>query len=459
MINRRRRLALGLQVVMTMFAHAKGVGSTAGTAKAPAPKPKAPIDQTAKFDFTKLLEAGNHPDLLREVEEKRRSAEEMANATWSLAVRTASDALMPHSGGAAQTIGNAFSKDSMTHEEARLWLQSFNAGPYALLRYQGDVPYKETQNYYPRVMKYYEQDLSNTPYEPFIQKSAAKYGLDPQFVRAIMKTESDFRNSTVSSAGARGLMQVMPVVWSEIKKKYGMDWDYNSGVFEPEKNIEVACAYLAWLKYDFLPRHFAVFEKDPEAPAILVRDKDRGVPDRETPRIETAIASLTPVQADPTVVPPATPQAAPAAVVAAAPAKQDELAKPVEAAKPAERQVAQADTLAAKKTAPPPRATEAAPRAKPADVAAPAVDPGKAKVQIAFVGEKKVTTKTQNGKTVVSIRPDQAAVTKKPAMAGTVSKAVADSDAKSKALKLNPRGLKKPSVASADVSREEESRS
>jgi len=194
----------------------------------------------------------------------------------------------------AQVADNAFVPKPMTHEEIRLWLQSFNAGPYALLKYQGDVPYTETQNYVPRVLKAYEENL-DTPYDAEVAAAAQKYGLDPQMIKAIMKTESDFQNDTVSHAGARGLMQVMPVVWQDIKKKYGFGWDYSSEVFEPSKNIEVACAYLAWLRYDFLPRHFAAFEEHPNGPIALVRDVDLGVPDRETPRLIAKSAGGAPV--------------------------------------------------------------------------------------------------------------------------------------------------------------------
>lgn len=181
---------------------------------------------------------------------------------------------------ALETLGY----EPMTYEQARLWLQAYNAGPYATLKYKGNVPYRETRNYVPRVMKYYGEKLDNTQYEKYIVASARKYGLDPQLIRAVMKAESDFNSRTVSHAGARGLMQVMPVVWSHVKKKYNIEWSYSSGVFDPEKNIEVACAYLAWLRYDFLPRHFADFEPNPEAPKTVVRD--RGVPPRTKPRIE-----------------------------------------------------------------------------------------------------------------------------------------------------------------------------
>src|SRR5690606_34693820 len=68
----------------------------------------------------------------------------------------------------------------MSYDEVRLFLQSYNAGPYACLKYKGTVPYRETQNYIPKIMKYYQQDLSNTPYDSIIVEKATKYGLDPQ---------------------------------------------------------------------------------------------------------------------------------------------------------------------------------------------------------------------------------------------------------------------------------------
>ena len=159
----------------------------------------------------------------------------------------------------------------LSEESTRLLLESYNAGPFAVLRHKGRVPYRETRNYVPKVMEYYGQTLTDNPYDTHIVASARKYWLDPQLVRAVMKAESGFRRRVVSSAGARGVMQVMPCVWSEIKSRYDLSWEYRRDVFDPEKNIEVACAYLAWLRYDFLPRHFAAFERNPVAPPRMVR--------------------------------------------------------------------------------------------------------------------------------------------------------------------------------------------
>ena len=187
--------------------------------------------------------------------------------------------------------------EPLSQEAIRLWMSSYNAGPYATLRYKGQVPYKETRNYAPRVMKYYQQDLSDNPYEAYIVKAANKYWLDPQLIRAVIKTESDFRPRLKSHAGARGLMQVMPVVWSEIRERYDLKWNYHDDVWDPEKNVEVACAYLAWLRYDFLPKHFTAFETDLLTPPALIRHTKLQA---SVPRIDTGgIAATLPNPTDP----------------------------------------------------------------------------------------------------------------------------------------------------------------
>lgn len=79
-------------------------------------------------------------------------------------------------------------------------------------------------------------NLSNCPgknvsgkYANLINKYAAKYGLNPAFVKAIIKCESDFNPRCTSDAGAKGLMQLMPC-------NYG-----NSNPYDPEQNINLGC--------------------------------------------------------------------------------------------------------------------------------------------------------------------------------------------------------------------------
>lgn len=295
----KNHATVGIQLALAMLVPAKGKSATeAGSRLAKKEQSSenqesvtAPPHLTGRWDFSRLFAVAADPDVVHDAEESAEEANHVVKDAWQLTVEAAKMTDQQKNDEQQQSAdasdSGKFVPAPMTHEELRLWLQSFNAGPYALLKYKGDVPYKETREYAPKVLKYYEQDLSSK-YDPYIEKAAAKYGLDPQLIRAIMKTESSFRNDTVSHAGARGLMQVMPIVWKDIKEKYNLDWEYSTGVFEPEKNIEVASAYLAWLRYDFLPRHFEAYDRHPDAPTILVRDHDRGVPDRKTPRVIAA---------------------------------------------------------------------------------------------------------------------------------------------------------------------------
>ena len=50
----------------------------------------------------------------------------------------------------------------------------------------------------------------NTRIDNAISISSKKYGVDENLIRAIIKVESDFNPNCVSSAGAKGLMQLMP---------------------------------------------------------------------------------------------------------------------------------------------------------------------------------------------------------------------------------------------------------
>jgi hypothetical protein len=74
--------------------------------------------------------------------------------------------------------------------------------------------------------------------EALITKYAAQNGLSLQLVRAVVQAESSGNPRCISSAGAKGLMQLMP----EELRVYGV-----SDPFDPEQNIAAGTRHLATL--------------------------------------------------------------------------------------------------------------------------------------------------------------------------------------------------------------------
>jgi soluble lytic murein transglycosylase-like protein len=73
-------------------------------------------------------------------------------------------------------------------------------------------------------------------YDALISEASQRYGLDFNLVRAVVWAESNFDPNVVSSAGAMGLMQLMPGTAASL------------GVvdaFNPEQNIDGGAKYLA----------------------------------------------------------------------------------------------------------------------------------------------------------------------------------------------------------------------
>ncbi|MBO5739221.1 transglycosylase SLT domain-containing protein [bacterium] len=67
---------------------------------------------------------------------------------------------------------------------------------------------------------------------------------NPIIIQSIIKEESHFNTYAKSAVGASGLMQLMPVTYSEIQKNYG----FNGDIFNADSNIQAGCTYFANLK-------------------------------------------------------------------------------------------------------------------------------------------------------------------------------------------------------------------
>ena len=78
-----------------------------------------------------------------------------------------------------------------------------------------------------------------------IKAEAEKRGHDPYLLASIIRQESGFEPTTVSNAGAVGLMQIMPEEASRIGTAGGIGEVTRADLFVPEKNIAVGAAELS----------------------------------------------------------------------------------------------------------------------------------------------------------------------------------------------------------------------
>jgi soluble lytic murein transglycosylase-like protein len=75
-------------------------------------------------------------------------------------------------------------------------------------------------------------------FENFIVSASSRHSIDPDLIRAVIKTESDFNSNARSSKGAMGLMQLMP----DTARQHNVLDAYN-----PLENIEGGARHLRLL--------------------------------------------------------------------------------------------------------------------------------------------------------------------------------------------------------------------
>ena len=95
-------------------------------------------------------------------------------------------------------------------------------------------------------------------FDHLIAEVSQRYEVDPSLVKAMIKVESNFDSKAVSSAGAKGLMQLMDATGEQL------------GVvdpFDPRQNVEGGVAYLRQMldRYGDLSLALAAYNAGPEA--------------------------------------------------------------------------------------------------------------------------------------------------------------------------------------------------
>lgn len=107
---------------------------------------------------------------------------------------------------------------------------------------------RETPAYRRTFKRMLRQPDRTDRYDELILKYARRYRIDARLMKAVMAAESEFEPTALSPAGARGLMQVMPLT----ARGLGVPADK---LYDPEHGIKAGAAFLqvllkkAWAKF------------------------------------------------------------------------------------------------------------------------------------------------------------------------------------------------------------------
>ncbi len=93
------------------------------------------------------------------------------------------------------------------------------------------------------VQNYVLKKIYKQEYSEYVNKYAEMYNIDPLWIYAIIKVESNFNKEAKSNSGAKGLMQLMDTTASELSKKVGIEDFKSDMLFDPEINIMLGTKY------------------------------------------------------------------------------------------------------------------------------------------------------------------------------------------------------------------------
>ena len=99
------------------------------------------------------------------------------------------------------------------------------------------------------------------PHAAFIAEASRRFGMPEHWIRAVLRVESAGDVRAISSAGAMGLMQVMPDTWAGLRRRHGLGRD----LYDPRDNILAGTAYLRemWDRYGNVAAMLAAYNAGP----------------------------------------------------------------------------------------------------------------------------------------------------------------------------------------------------
>lgn len=93
-----------------------------------------------------------------------------------------------------------------------------------------------------------------------VEAAAARFDLPVELLETVIAVESGGRSGAVSSAGAMGLMQLMPRTWAEVRERLKL----GSDPFDQADNILAGAAYLRQLRDRYgAPGYLAAYNAGP----------------------------------------------------------------------------------------------------------------------------------------------------------------------------------------------------
>lgn len=99
------------------------------------------------------------------------------------------------------------------------------------------------------------------PHAAHIAEASRRFGIPPTWIVAVMRAESAGDVRAMSSAGAIGLMQVMPETWAELRLRYRL----GRNPYDARDNILAGTAYLRemWDRYGDVAAMLAAYNAGP----------------------------------------------------------------------------------------------------------------------------------------------------------------------------------------------------
>ena len=94
----------------------------------------------------------------------------------------------------------------------------------------------------------YLKNVYPVKYNEYVEKYSMEYDVDPYFVYAVIRTESDFHKTATSPIGARGLMQVTEDTFDWIKGRIKDKESTFDSMYDAETAVKYGVYLLSYLK-------------------------------------------------------------------------------------------------------------------------------------------------------------------------------------------------------------------